>query len=101
MAKKNLSEISKVTDCDLRQVRPMLTGDYIQSCIHVIRGEQVILDRDLAQLYQVDTSQMNRQVKRNIERVRTVRVERKWIPAEIMKKDRQLVEAAGLDITPE
>ena len=68
MAKKNLSEISKVTDCDLRQVRPILTGDYIQSCIHVIRGEQVILDRDLAQLYQVDTSQMNRQVKRNIER---------------------------------
>ena len=68
MAKKNLSEISKVTDCDLRQVRPMLTGDYIQSCIHVIRGEQVILDTDLAQLYQVDTSQMNRQVKRNIER---------------------------------
>ena len=24
-----------------------------------------------------------------------------WIPAEVMKKDRQLVEAAGLDITPE
>ena len=38
---------------------------------------------------------------RSLSRVRTVRVERKWIPAEVMKKDRQLVEAAGLDITPE
>ena len=38
---------------------------------------------------------------RRLSRVRTVRIERKWIPAEVMKKDRQLVEAAGLDITPE
>ena len=38
---------------------------------------------------------------RSLSRVRTVRVERKWIQAEVMKKDRQLVEAAGLDITPE
>ncbi len=38
---------------------------------------------------------------RSLSRVRTVRVERKWIPAEVMKKDRQLVEATGLDITPE
>jgi hypothetical protein len=33
-----------------------------------VRGKQVILDRDLAQLYGVEVSQMNRQVKRNIER---------------------------------
>ena len=37
---------------------------------------------------------------RSLSRVRTVRVDKKWIPAEIMKKDRQLAEAAGLDITP-
>lgn len=36
--------------------------------ILTIRGKQVILDRDLAQLYQVEVSQMNRQIKRNIER---------------------------------
>lgn len=40
----------------------------IEHLIKVIRGQQVILDRDLARLYQVDTSQLNRQVKRNIER---------------------------------
>ena len=37
---------------------------------------------------------------RSLSRVRTVRIDKKWIPAEVMKKDRQLVEAAGLDITP-
>lgn len=37
---------------------------------------------------------------RSLSRVRTVRVDKKWMPAEVMKKDRQLVEAAGLDITP-
>jgi len=47
---------------------PILTSDGIQSRIHIVRGEQVILDRDLARIYQVDTSQLNRQVKRNMER---------------------------------
>ena len=40
----------------------------IESLIKAIRGQQIILDRDLARLYQVETSQLNRQVKRNIER---------------------------------
>ena len=40
----------------------------VEERILTIRGKQVILDRDLAQLYQVEVSQMNRQVKRNIER---------------------------------
>ena len=37
---------------------------------------------------------------RSLSRVRTVRVDNKWIPVEVMKKDRQLLEAAGIDITP-
>ena len=40
----------------------------IEERIFTVRGKQVILDRDLAQLYGVEVSQMNRQVKRNIER---------------------------------
>ncbi|MBQ7648286.1 MAG: ORF6N domain-containing protein [Paludibacteraceae bacterium] len=36
--------------------------------IHVIRGERVILDSDLAQLYGVETKVLNKQVQRNIER---------------------------------
>ena len=40
----------------------------VQSLIHFIRGERVILDRDLAMLYGVEVAQLNRHVKRNIER---------------------------------
>jgi ORF6N domain len=40
----------------------------IESKIFVIRGQKVMLDRDLAILYAVETKYLNRQVKRNIER---------------------------------
>ena len=40
----------------------------IQRRIKAIRGVQVMLDRDLAELYGVTTGQLNRQVKRNIKR---------------------------------
>ena len=40
----------------------------IQRRIYSIRGVQVMLDRDLAQLYQVETKVLNQAVKRNIKR---------------------------------
>lgn len=40
----------------------------INSKIYEIRGQKVMLDSDLAQLYLVETSYLNRQVKRNFER---------------------------------
>ena len=40
----------------------------IRQRIKTIRGVQVMLDRDLAELYGVTTGQLNRQVKRNIKR---------------------------------
>jgi hypothetical protein len=40
----------------------------IENLIYVVRNRQVMFDRDLAKLYQVETGQLNRQVKRNIER---------------------------------
>lgn len=40
----------------------------IQSLIYVIRGKQVMLDSDLAMLYQVETKRLNESVKRNIAR---------------------------------
>ena len=44
------------------------TDDSIKSRIFTIRGVQVMLDRDLAELYGVETGALNRQVKRNNER---------------------------------
>ena len=40
----------------------------IQNLIYVIRGKQVMLDSDLAQLYQIETRTLNQSVKRNIKR---------------------------------
>ena len=42
--------------------------EQIQQMIHIVRGERVILDRDLAMLYGVETKAINKQVQRNIER---------------------------------
>lgn len=44
------------------------TTEQVQHLIHEIRGERVILDRDLAMLYGVETKVLNQAVKRNIER---------------------------------
>lgn len=40
----------------------------IQNKIYEIRGQRVMLDRDLAELYSVTTGNLNKAVKRNIER---------------------------------
>ena len=37
----------------------------IENCIHCIRSQRVVLDRDLAKLYGVTTYRLNEQVKRN------------------------------------
>jgi len=50
--------------------------EIIENKILIIRGQKVMLDRDLAQLYEVETKVLNQAVKRNIER----------FPAEFMFK---------------
>lgn len=42
--------------------------ELIEQKIFIIRGKKVMLDRDLASLYGVKTSQLTRQVRRNIGR---------------------------------
>ncbi len=50
------------------QVVIMNNEGNVQALIKTIRGVQVMLDRDLAKLYGVETGALNRQVKRNEER---------------------------------
>ena len=45
-----------------------VTAQTIESKIFTIRNVQVMLDKDLAELYGVETKRINEQVKRNIER---------------------------------
>ena len=43
----------------------MIPDEIISNKIYVIREQKVMLDRDLAELYQVETKRLNEQVKRN------------------------------------
>ena len=45
-----------------------LTHNFIAQRIYLIRGQKVMIDRDLAILYKVNTKQLNQQVKRNRDR---------------------------------
>jgi len=48
--------------------RSLLSEETISDKIYFIRGQKVMLDFDLASLYEVETRRLNEQVKRNISR---------------------------------
>ena len=60
---KEMLKVESVTNCD-RPIIPI----HIESLIHIIREQQVMLDSDLARLYGVETKALNQAVKRNIQR---------------------------------
>ena len=45
-----------------------MNDDFIASKIYFLRGDRVLLDFDLANLYGVETKQLKRQVRRNMDR---------------------------------
>ena len=61
-SKNNTIAIQPVANSD------QLIENTVESLIQNIRGKQVILDRDLASLYEVETGRLNEQVKRNLKR---------------------------------
>lgn len=48
--------------------RDVVSVEHISQIIHVLRGHRVILDKDLAAIYGVQTRALNQAVKRNAER---------------------------------
>ena len=46
----------------------LVEDNQLQNLIYTIRGKQVMIDTDLAELYQVQTKRLNEQVKRNVAR---------------------------------
>lgn len=51
-----------------KELQTLVAEQKILNKIHVIRGEKVMLDTDLAEMYHVETKRLNEQVKRNIKR---------------------------------
>ncbi len=46
----------------------LVSVELIEQRIHLMRGQKVMLDSDLAEIYQVETKMLNRAVKRNLAR---------------------------------
>ena len=60
--------MAKKTEKTDNSVPNPLVESGVEKMIQIVRGKQVLLDRDLATLYGVETKRINEQVKRNIER---------------------------------
>ena len=56
-----------VTNCDQLQNDEVVVTTPVESRTISIRGNQIMIDRDLAELYGVETKRLNEAVKRNIE----------------------------------
>ncbi len=52
----------------MKENKLTVPDELVMNKIYFIRNQKVMLDRDLAELYQVDTRRLNEQVKRNIKR---------------------------------
>ena len=52
----------------MEETKELITTDDIRSKVYIIRGQQVMLDKDLAEIYGYDVKRLNEQVKRNINR---------------------------------
>jgi len=46
----------------------LIPDEVVMNKIYLIRGQKVMLDNDLAELYEVETRRLNEQVQRNIDR---------------------------------
>ncbi|MBL8199495.1 MAG: ORF6N domain-containing protein [Chromatiales bacterium] len=73
-------------------VSPKISTAPIASCIIVVRGARVLLDRDLADLYRVPARALRQQVKRN----------RKRFPADFMFQltDEEVGQMVSQSVTP-
>jgi hypothetical protein len=52
----------------IMEEKELLIHQTIENKIYVIRGQKVMLDFDLAELYAVETRMLNKSVKRNLKR---------------------------------
>ncbi|MEG0275892.1 MAG: ORF6N domain-containing protein [Coprobacillus sp.] len=71
-AKEDVSSKASVALLDKKEIKNLSIYEYTESdirgMIHEIRGQQVILDSDLAKLFGYSVKRLNEQVRRNIER---------------------------------
>lgn len=52
----------------MNNVKVAIIDEYLICKIYTIRGRKMLLDNDLAELYEMETNRLKEQVRRNIER---------------------------------
>ena len=52
----------------MEETKELITTDAIRSKVYILRGQQVMLDQDLAEIYGYQVKNLNQQVKRNLTR---------------------------------
>ena len=53
----------------MEETKELITTDDIRSKVYIIRGQQVMLDKDLAEIYGYEVKKLNQQVKRNYRKI--------------------------------
>jgi len=51
-----------------KMIKDLIVQEIIEQKIYLIRGQKVMLDRDLAVLYEITTGNFNKAVSRNLDR---------------------------------
>jgi len=64
----NSGKVSEIMNDKMSKGRSLIPIERIEQSILLIRGKKVMLDRDLARLYGVETRVLNQAVRRNIDR---------------------------------
>jgi len=75
-----------------KELQALVAEQKILDKIHVIRGEKVILDRDLAEMYGVETRVLNQSIKKESEPVS----QRLYVP--VVRKGVQKLDITKCDI---
>jgi hypothetical protein len=64
----NVSFLTQIQFMEKNQISILVPDEMLARKIYLIRGQKVMLDRDLAELYSVDTKRLKEQVRRNLDR---------------------------------
>lgn len=86
---------------------PVISEERVINKIYTVRGQKVMLDRDLAELYGVETRRLNEQVKRNADRFpghfmfKLTEEEVKWMVSQNAIPSRQVLGGAHPNVFSE
>ena len=62
-----MAKCKAMEDTSMSDEIAIISTEQMKSLIYEIRGQKVMLDKDLAKIYGYETKNFNRQVKNNIE----------------------------------